>query len=1385
MKKHLFPLLLALATIPHTAISQIKISSPAAAEFVRYERIPVSYFNGLPNIEIPIYKASSGDLELPVSISYHASGIQVGQHPTCVGLGWQLNAGGGITRVINGRHDECTWDDYFLENIAGVPSESDSQPGYLYYSQTMDIENWTDQTVLENFWLGPNCNDSEPDEFIINACGLSASIWFYRDNSGQIKSKIKNNNGVPFTIKPPVIGETPDPELSFPSSATDNDFPSYFLMNPLFEFTVIKNDGTELVFGGDYDAIEFFTEPRLRKPDLLLMKTIPSTWMLRKITTPQGHVATFEYKRNGSPVTMTDVRTDLTTYNILNGVPTDVRFFTLNVCPEHSSTNYANPDRGKSFIIGHPVYLEKIVIDNNLTISFDISKSNDLSSLSTADENYLSIDGLARPYTQICYNKNNPDMTGNCAPHNYSCKLDGIRIESKGTVFPSYHFTYTENTGERLKLNKMMIQVPRGQIEQTYTFEYDTKKLPQYTATLSDAWGYYNGKNYRDTDIENDFFGYRSANLEYAMAESLTSITYPTGGSVNFTYELNDYSRIAMQSPEFKLQDKCGTSGGLRIKEMTYTDKNKKTVLKHGFRYVNENGTSSGILSGVPVYVSEGEQSPEAAYKNWNEINPGILALNHKGYRLTSESHINILGLTSGRHTTYSRVVETIGSDKPLTKEYRYTNHDSFPDTLDYNLYTNIDDIIYLDKFTSKSLERGLLTDEIWYGANNVKIKHIHNTYRSDAARYDEFVKSIQNNRIGTFFSRIMPYKILAFYPYLESKTTTEYDTSGNSTVSSVNETWTYNSRMMPVAHTVKDNNGKTITTTTTYADKYQSGPYTKMQSKGMFGLPVESTVYTDGKIVSGEINEYALHGNFILPSRISKLELDSPADSILYQKFNGSVMDSRYIAKTRIIEYDTHGNPAHIILRNGDELSYIWDSKATQPVFAAKNATNTYKETTIETPVQSIETIGLNPDNPSYSHKEYSIKTSKTGNVTINLEGMLGYDWFVSGTFDGKPFQIKQMRSGKPFSDEWELYSGLKSSVVFNSVNPGIHTLKIQNTAVRKQNEDGHENGSMAVSYWGTSVHTEISGNDEFLFEDFENTGSNGIYPFGFHSRKCFVGPYKISMSGNSDRKYIIDYQVYLQGKWQYRRRTAEGRNCVIDEGINPIDNVRVFPADAEVTSYTWIPYVGMSSSTDMRGITTSYEYDCAGRLKYIKDNNGNIIRHYSVNYGDSYGQPYTTPFTNEEMEMEFISNACDLSLGYVPKPIKYVVPAYAYTSIVSQDEANRMAFTDILMNGQVYADQNGTYEECIIINVINLTGGYIELEMVFGLQGSLQYRHYTIAPMQENGPDILYIPKHNYRLVSATCPDGTQKPVSVESGSLEYYDNYFPGLSDTFIIR
>lgn len=80
--------------------------SPTAASFARYGEIPVNYHTGLTNQSIPIYTVKSGDLSLDISLSYHGSGNKVADVASWVGLGWNLNAGGVITRTVQGSPDE-------------------------------------------------------------------------------------------------------------------------------------------------------------------------------------------------------------------------------------------------------------------------------------------------------------------------------------------------------------------------------------------------------------------------------------------------------------------------------------------------------------------------------------------------------------------------------------------------------------------------------------------------------------------------------------------------------------------------------------------------------------------------------------------------------------------------------------------------------------------------------------------------------------------------------------------------------------------------------------------------------------------------------------------------------------------------------------------------------------------------------------------------------------------------------------------------------------------------------------------------------------------------------------------------------------------------------
>ncbi|MCX2496399.1 RHS repeat protein [Pedobacter sp. PF22-3] len=56
-------------------------------------------------------------------------------------------------------------------------------------------------------------------------------------------------------------------------------------------------------------------------------------------------------------------------------------------------------------------------------------------------------------------------------------------------------------------------------------------------------------------------------------------------------------------------------------------------------------------------------------------------------------------------------------------------------------------------------------------------------------------------------------------------------------------------------------------------------------------------------------------------------------------------------------------------------------------------------------------------------------------------------------------------------------------------------------------------------------------------------------------------------------------------------------------------------FP-EAAVTGYTYKPLVGMTSQTDAKGMTITYEYDAFQRLKTIKDQNGNILKQTDYHY-------------------------------------------------------------------------------------------------------------------------------------------------------------------------
>ncbi len=63
-------------------------------------------------------------------------------------------------------------------------------------------------------------------------------------------------------------------------------------------------------------------------------------------------------------------------------------------------------------------------------------------------------------------------------------------------------------------------------------------------------------------------------------------------------------------------------------------------------------------------------------------------------------------------------------------------------------------------------------------------------------------------------------------------------------------------------------------------------------------------------------------------------------------------------------------------------------------------------------------------------------------------------------------------------------------------------------------------------------------------------------------------------------------------------------------------VDEVRFYPSGAQMKTYTYDPLVGITTECDAANRISYYEYDNYGRLKLVKDLNGNILKTFKYQY-------------------------------------------------------------------------------------------------------------------------------------------------------------------------
>lgn len=161
----------------------------------------------------------------------------------------------------------------------------------------------------------------------------------------------------------------------------------------------------------------------------------------------------------------------------------------------------------------------------------------------------------------------------------------------------------------------------------------------------------------------------------------------------------------------------------------------------------------------------------------------------------------------------------------------------------------------------------------------------------------------------------------------------------------------------------------------------------------------------------------------------------------------------------------------------------------------------------------------------------------------------------------------------------------------------------------------------------------------------------------------------------------------VTLNGQtWNLYVHRTSGSSTVSVSGTGSLDELRLCPETAQITTFTWEPLIGIASSSDGGHHLSYYEYDLMGRLSLIRDEEKNILKKFCYNY---QGQVEDCNYYYNAAISQSFTKQC--STGYVGTSHTYVVPSGRYTG-QTQAEADAKAQADMTANGQNYANLCGT---------------------------------------------------------------------------------------------
>lgn len=1332
--------------------------SPNAEMADKFIDVPVNLANGLPEISIPLYTVKGKSLSVPLVLRYHGGGIKTSDRSTWVGLGWDLQAGGSISRSVRSNPDEglnvklnyivtATKNNVLPPQIISLDPPFDVPAGYTMNPRKRDET----KTALDNLNitggyymdLSPLGHMAYPYNTLLSMANTS--------NSNPVGSTFAEN------LRPGLVDMEPDvfslstPDVSGKFSLTVNRKFKMSPMNESVKITASRITETQyrsypsMAYGYLDGAGRYRIGTGVLTDTMLVNKFV--NW---QVDTDNGRTYIFGSKGTSfgqdegryavkSFATTTDWGLD----KIIDRNTKDSIVFT-NI--QTSSSGAEIVPRISPMPLSTTLYLgmgsgdrrnsQKIFLTQKISSDFENAEFF---------TNYGLLDSILI--------KDNDNVLKRKIVFNYYAfkssgrsKLEALTIygEDRVTNLGTYNFKYCDTLFAPLvRVNP----TDPGKMDSIY-----------YDNAARDYWGYYNHRLVPDTTKVG--FGNKDYKPQwpYVMLESLTGITYPTGAYAEFKYEPNKYGS-QYDSPYFDLtlNPLDSLAGGIRIKEIITTDTKTSQVMSRSYDYTYDGGFSSGYLN-----------VPPSRYQRF----PLNYCSGSYTYLITSfnkESQI-----TNAPLIQYNRVKEInkVGADLNGYTEFQYFTGENTPDSTFYSNYASSKPVYdgygnYPDlyaKHESNNLLAGQIKNKKVFDKNGQQLLEENYEYaaKQSADRFEFFKYQTEDVKFICGITTVPPpgggpppaiilnyinfYYEFPKYVYLKNKFVKQLDASGDlvsTTEKSFYESPYHNNMTKSVSL-----GSKADSTTTRYvyafdcADVISSDNSFSLLKKRYYNPLISTYQFKNTGLISSEVNYYKNYAvspdTAMYPVSVSKFESNAPqsvsVSPLLTYPVSTLQLDGNYVNAINY-DYNAKGTLLKQSLDQGAVNSYVWDQKEMALLAKASNALPAdIAFTSFESSGNGGWTVG------SATRNSGGLTGSKSYNLSSGSVSK-------SGLNSAKSYQLSYwIQSTSPLSVTGTVGSAGKKNAVqgwtcFEHLITGVTSVSLSGSAIIDELRILPEDAAMAGYTYNNDLKlkSEVGTNNKPTYYDYDAVG-----------RLLAVKDQNLNVIKRNDYNFNqnpIPSHTYWNAAVS---DTARRNNC----SSGSFGSVVTYSVAAKTYS-----------STISQGAANALAYAeiQANKQAYANANGSCVITYYS-----------------DEAYQNYDKTGC--SSPNKATRVSYIVPAGKYSSTISQADANSQAASDISANGAAYGAANAqclSTANCKQITLKNTSGSGITFTIDFISSSGVITRE--VFPM--SGTKSFYLPNGGYGARVSIGGSGSDELLMKINGSAtSWFNNTTNGVSVAF---